>query len=204
MRQALSATLCLAALSACTSVPITSMPKLASIDPATTDFSRVELAVRVSEDFRLHRDGATINVVLSPDGEPPLTLELNLQHSEAPLTSFLERQRGNRFNMLRFDIAPEDAQRASDYRDLVIATRERLEAEGVGGSASFAIGSTGCLAQGANPFQDLRMKFFMRTRPDEEFYPPIREVRIKSADLSEDGETTVSYCDEDDIPRLIE
>lgn len=204
MRQALSATLSLAALTACTSVPITSMPKLASIDPATTDFSRVELAVRVPVDFRLHRDGTTINVALSPDSEPPLTLELNLQHSEAPLTPFLERQRGDRFNMPRFDIADKDAQRASDYRDLVIATRERLKAEGAGGSASFTIGSTGCLAQGANPFQDLRMKFFIRTRPDQEFYPPIREVRIKSADLSEDGEASVSYCDDNDLPRLIE
>ena len=204
MRQAISAFLGLAAIAGCTSVPITSIPKLANIDPATTDFSQVELAVRVSEDFRLHRDGATIDVVLSPDGEPPLTLNLNLQHSEAPLTPVLQRQRGSRFDILRFEIADEDAARASDYRDTVIATRERLKAEGVSGSASFSIGSTGCLAQGANPFQDLRMKFFIRTRPDEAFYPPIKELKIKSADLASEDDSGISFCDETDLPRLID
>lgn len=204
MRQAICSFLGLAILPACTHVPLTSIPKLASIDPATTDFSKVELAVRVPEDFRLHRDGATIKAVLTPEGETPDELNLSLDHSSEPLTPFLERQQGSKFKILRFEIDPADAQRASEFRDRVIATKDRLQAEERGGSASFNVGSTGCLAQDANPFQDLRMKFFIRTTPDERFYPPINEIRISPEDLRKDGDTGISFCDEDDVPRLID
>jgi hypothetical protein len=204
MRQVLGSLIGVAILSACTHVPITSIPKLANIDPETTDLSQVELAVRVPQDFRLHRDGASIEVVLTPEGESPETLKLTLEHSEAPLTPFLIRQQGQRFKILRFELDPADAKRATDYRARVIETKERLKAEGRGGSASFSLGSTGCLAQGANPFQDLRMKFFMRTKPDEEFYPPIKEIRISPEDLREEGDTGISFCDEEDMPRLID
>ena len=60
MRQVLGSLIGAAVLSACTHVPLSSIPKLAQIDPETTDLSQVELAVRVPQDFRLHRDGASI------------------------------------------------------------------------------------------------------------------------------------------------
>ena len=204
MRQVICTLLAIAASTACVNVPLTSIPKLASIDPATTDFSQVELAVRVPEDFRLHRDGATIDVVLTPEGETPQSLNLQLQHSTEPLTPFLKQQAGSKFEITRFEISEEDAAQAADYRTQVIATQERLKAVGRGGSASFSLGSTGCLTPGANPFQDLRMKFFMRTKPDEEFYPPIKELQIRSSDLRGDGEGGISFCDEEDLARLVE
>ena len=204
MRQVISALLGMTVLAACTNVPITSIPKLASIDPATTDFSQVEVAVRVPEDFRLHRDGAKIDVVLTPEGEDPQSLNLELQYSEAPLTPFLMRQEGRGSKIMRFEIDPEDAQRASDYRDQVIATQARLKAVGRGGSASFSIGATGCLTPGANPFQDLKLKYFMRTKPDEEFYPPLKEIQIRASDLRGEAETGLSFCDADDMPRLVD
>lgn len=204
MRQVLGSLIGVAVLSACTHVPLSSIPKLAQIDPETTDLSQVELAVRVPQDFRLHRDGASINVALIPEGGTPETLALQLEHSTAPLTPFLERQQGSKFKILRFELDPEEAKRATDYRTHVIALKEQLRAEGRGGSASFSVGSTGCLSPGANPFQDLRMKFFMRTKPDEEFYPPIKEIRISPEDMRKEGDTGISFCDEEDLPRLID
>ncbi|MEM8616361.1 MAG: hypothetical protein AAGF20_05440 [Pseudomonadota bacterium] len=55
----------LLSLSACTSIPITSMPKLASLDAETMDLSKVELAVRMQDDFDIVPESAVLSVALA-------------------------------------------------------------------------------------------------------------------------------------------
>lgn len=204
MRQILWSYLPFVLLVGCTSIPLTSIPKLAALKPETMELGQLELAVRVQEDFRLYKDGTKLEIILTPEEENAEIIELYLVPSDEPLTPYLLRQAGKRFQMIRFALNPEDVPRITAYREKALAIRTRLEADDRGGEGGFSIASSGCLAKGANPFQDLRMKFFIRTRPDEEFYPPLKEFKISLRETGDKTSYKVGYCVDDDVGRLID
>ena len=109
----------------CTSVPITSYPKLAAMDPETMALENLELAVRMQDDFGVIKDSAVISVSLVHE-ETGETLQRDFILDENPeaLTPVLERNLKSGYVIRRFKMSEETAQDATEYRALVVAERD--------------------------------------------------------------------------------
>lgn len=200
MRQVIIVGLCALGLSACTSIPLTSIPKLSALKPETMALEKVELAVRVQEDFQLYRDGAELR--LGADGQTldePKELALQLVPSEGQLTPYLQREERRGYRIAMFEVNPDDAQDVEAFRQELLA----LKARGTGkNSLSIAAKARGCLANGSNPFQDLRMKLYLRTETNDEFFTLFKEQKL-SFGSTENGGGGMTYCTDEDRPNLL-
>ncbi|CAN0345422.1 unnamed protein product, partial [Chrysoparadoxa australica] len=78
---------CIVMMSACSSVPITSYPKLASMNPETMDMREIEIAVRLQDDFGIIEDSVVIDVSLVHEETGEMLQEqFILEQSPEPLT----------------------------------------------------------------------------------------------------------------------
>jgi|GEM_PF-427669 len=199
MRQVIFAGMCVLGLAACTSIPLTSIPKLSALNPETMALEKVQLAVRVQEDFRLYRDGAEISMgAEGPLLETPRELELELVPSSEPLTPYLQKQERRGYRIAMFEVNPEDAEDIAKFREELLALKARSEGAGEN-DFSIAARARGCLAQGANPFQDLRMKLYLRSDANKEFFTLFKEQRLE---IGGDGKG-ISNCKDEDEPNLL-
>ena len=202
MRQVIYAGLCALGVSACTSIPLTSIPKLAALEPETMALEKVELAVRVQEDFQLYRDGAQLRLGANgPVLEEPKELMLELVPSLEDLTPYLQREERRGYRIAMFEVNPDDAENIRAFREELLALKARSEGKGKN-DLSIAARAHGCLADGSNPFQDLRMKLYLRTGAEKEFFTLFKEQKLKVG-ASGDGQKGISYCDEEDTPNLL-
>lgn len=171
--------LALSLLAGCASVPVASLPKLASISPQDADPAKFEVAVRVPSDFAL------------PEGAVFLTFEF--RHVEAgivrrgtyPLqaiptngTGALTKYRKRGFDVFSFRLAPGDAEIISQMRTDI------AEMGGGPNSRAITLSATAkpCLKQDASPFQPLLVTLFLRRDPAEEYFVLVKETSVPKND----------------------
>lgn len=161
----------------CTSVPITSYPKLASLDPETMALEDIELAVRMQDDFGITEDSAILSVSLVHEktGET-LQRQFILEENPEPLTPVLKRKLKSGYVIRRFRMSEETAQEATEYRALVVAERDAEAGDQHEGTFSASVGF--CMEPGGNPFLDPRMTLFLKTVPDRSFFTMIKETKM--------------------------
>ncbi|MEL8056666.1 MAG: hypothetical protein AAGK66_10955 [Pseudomonadota bacterium] len=161
----------------CTSVPITSYPKLAAMDPETMALENLELAVRMQDDFGVIKDSAVISVSLVHE-ETGETLQRDFILDENPeaLTPVLERNLKSGYVIRRFKMSEETAQDATEYRALVVAERDAETGDQHEGTFSARVGF--CIEPGGNPFLDPRMTLFLKTAPEQSFFTMIKETKM--------------------------
>ena len=164
-------------LASCTSVPITSYPKLASLDLEVMPLEDLELAVRMQDDFGVIEDSAVISVSLVHDetGET-LQRDFILDENPEPLAPVLESKFKSGYVIRRFKMSEETAQEATEYRALVVAERDAEPGDQHEGMFSARVGF--CMEPGGNPFLDPRMTLFLKTAPDQSFFTMIKETKM--------------------------
>jgi len=183
---------CFAVLSitACTSVPITSYPKLASLDPETMDLADVEVAVRMQDDFGVREDSAVLSVSLEhKETGDRVEKSFILEEYDVPLTPVLSRKSKDGYLIKRFRMSPETAEEALAYRTQVISLRNEEPGKQHDGTFGARVGF--CMQPGGNPFLDPRMTLFIKTAPDKDFFTMFKETKM---DLPRDKMEQAKLC----------
>lgn len=169
--------LCIAILSACSSVPITSYPKLASMNPETMDMREIEIAVRLQDDFGITEDSVVIDVSLVHEETGELIQEqFILEQSPEPLTSALERKLKQGYDIHRFRMSRDTGEAITAYRDQIINLRNAEPGDQHEGTFSASAGI--CRNEGANPFLVPRMTLLIRTSPEDDFFTMFKETKV--------------------------
>ncbi|HBF89839.1 MAG TPA: hypothetical protein DDX09_01615, partial [Hyphomonas atlantica] len=87
---------------ACMSVPVTSLPRLAAMDPVSMDANQIEVAVRAPDDFDLPEDGATLVLtVWQEEGDETREELFHLQPVPGSPTEFLTQRAKAGFSIHR-------------------------------------------------------------------------------------------------------
>ncbi len=171
-------------LMGCTSVPITSYPKLASANPETMEMSEVELAVRIQDDFKVRPETALLFLGLrhKETGEE-ISETFIFTEGDAELTPVLEGKQKEGFRIHKFYLDPETAAAAQSFRDKMFAIREQ-EPNAHEGTMTASTGL--CLTEGGNPFLDPRMTLFLRLNSSEDFFTLFKETKTPIDDEMRD------------------
>lgn len=185
----------------CTSIPLSSIPKLASLDPRTADFAQMEVAARIPDDFLIYKDGTLLILELKTRGElsgEDVKHKLVLQPIEDELTPWLKDRHKKGFYIKRFRVNPEDVSTVLAFR----AEAERRAADFPRQNEfNVAAGVNGCLAETANPFRDDRYTVYLRRSPDEDYFTLFRESPLPRSVAGDDG-SGKRHCTDEDKARL--
>ena len=175
--RALFSSLTVGVLTACTSVPITSYPRLASLDIETMDLSEVEIAVRMQDDFAIIPGTAILDVSLVhlETGEK-LEGQFILDENPEPLTRELRSKMKSGYRIYRFHMDDETGEAATRHRDKIVEARNAEPGRQHEGTFSANVGF--CMQPGGNPFLDPRMTLFLRTDPADTFFTMIKETKV--------------------------
>lgn len=204
MRQGLFCLLLASVLFGCTSIPLSSIPKLSSLNPRTADLENFQVAVRTSEENRLYRNGATLEgEIIHPLFDEPRMIDLQLIPSTAPLTPFLEKRQKRGYRVVVFEVDPADAARINGFRQELTRAFDKAPGEGQFSITAFA---KGCLAQNTNPFKDLYTAIYIRPDPSDEFFTLFKNTKVGRLDrrpVREDGSVEDGICTDEDEPDLL-
>lgn len=169
---------------ACTSIPLTSLPRLQGIDPMTVDPGNIEVAVRFEDGLALEDEDVTLDFAFKNGiTEERLGGTFPLEPMDGALTPFLERQADRGGTILRYTLSEEQAEQIRTARTEAL-TWER-QAEGLH-SLSFAAGAKPCLTDDANPFRSLRFSVYLRDDPEKDYFTLLNNQSVDV--LQESGE----------------
>lgn len=172
-----------ACLSACTSIPVTSLPRLASLKPETMDLTEIQIALRVQKGFKLEEDSVSFTLRLT---NPKRSLDeaetFILLTEEAEITPALRARTKPGYVFYQFKIREEDANRATLYREKLLKIKEESAALNAGSkdnSLGINVNFKPCLIPGENPFRDPRITVFLRPTQSEDYFIFIKERAFK-------------------------
>lgn len=165
----------LAALVACTSVPVASLPKLAALDPVAMDASQIEVAVRAPDDYDLPEDGATLVLtVWQEEGDRTREELFHLKPVPGGLTAFLTKRSKAGFAFHRLRIDPKDAPRMDEFRAHMLSLKDAPGQK----SLSVSVTTRPCLKPGANPFKDPRIAIYLRPTREDDYFTLVKERSV--------------------------
>lgn len=164
-------------LSSCGAVPLTSLPSLARIDPRTTDFSVMMVALAAPRSIKAVEGSVHVEFKSQVDDTPERTDTFVLAPTTAPidLTDMVGTLRESE-SLSVYALPPEEAARLTIARDRLIAERA------AGHKVTASIGVTArsfCLA-GVVPTGDLLVTTYLRTSETQRFVPLARDFDLAS------------------------
>lgn len=175
-------------LSACSSIPITNIPKLMRLDPETISIGDVEMAIRLRDGFQIQDNGAVLKISIENEASAEKYAErFILEQSAEPLTPYLLRKQKDGYVVHRFMMTEEAVARATKLRENAFKMRESSTEKN---SVTISAFSKFCLKPGANPFTDLPITFFIRTDPKKKFYTLFKERKLSI----KGGDGKIVYC----------
>jgi len=140
------------------------------------EFAVVEVAARAQSAFRLSRDDARLMIVASdPSDTPVLDETFYLRADEGIESRYLRDQRKDGYDMITYGLAPEDSTRILEVRQQLAALKAAAPGEN---KLSIDAYVTGCLKDGYETPDALRLTFFLRIRPNEDFFPLFNEMAL--------------------------
>lgn len=175
-------------LVSCSTIPITTIPKLMALDPETIDIGDVEMAIRLGDDFRIKNKSAMLKISIENKASAQKYAErFILEHSTEPLTPFLLRKQKDGYAVYRFKMTEEAVERATTLRENAYKMRKNSRKKN---SVTISASAKFCLKSGANPFTDLAFTFFIRTNPNKKFYTLFKERKLPI----KGGDGKIIYC----------
>ncbi|ABD09163.1 conserved hypothetical protein [Rhodopseudomonas palustris HaA2] len=183
---AAAAVLAVAALTACSSVPVTSMVKLARTDLATADPAALRIAVRLPQGLRPRRVTLRIAVAVGADKREQAFVLADLD-DPAELLS-LAGEVTNDTMIYAFRIAPADVPRVLALRDEMAAHK----AKGERGSLTLGVGAEACRI-GALPAKAL-ITSYLKTERAGDFFPLTRDVDLRKDVPKEAAPERIPLC----------
>jgi hypothetical protein len=183
---AAAAVLSVAALTACSSVPVTSMVKLARTDLAATDPAALRIAVRLPQGLRPRRVTLRITLAVGAEKREQAFVLADLD-DPAELLS-LAGEVTKHTAIYAFRIAPADVPRVLAVRDEMAA----LKAKGERGSLALGVGAEACRT-GALPAKTL-VTTYLKTERAGDFFPLVRDVDLRKEAPQEAAPERIPLC----------
>lgn len=168
------------ALTACSTVPLTSLPKLMRLDPETVDFADLAMGASYPEGFELVGDTTRIFIGFTDPATDTLVseaMEFRLASDEVPPRLARERRRGRKVGV--YAVSAGEVARMESFRTRLLAARgegdEKLD-------GSFSASVFPCALEQGLTFADFRPTLYLRTDPDGEFFTLFRKMDFKTDD----------------------
>lgn len=164
-------------LSSCGAVPLTSLPSLARIDPRTTDFSVMMVALAAPRPIKAVEGSVHVEFKSRIDDAPEQTDTFVLALTTAPvdLTDMVGSLRDGD-SLVVYALPPEEASRLTAARDRLIAER----AAGHKVTASIGVTARSFCQAGGMPAGDLLVTTYLRTSETRRFVPLVRDFDLAS------------------------
>ncbi|WP_322515559.1 hypothetical protein SR870_21670 [Rhodopseudomonas palustris] len=183
---AVAAILTVAALTACSSVPLTSMVKLARTDLAATDPAALRIAVRLPQGLRPRRVTLRITLAVGAEKREQTFVLADLDDPAELLSLAGEVTRDT--TIYAFRIAPADVPRVLALRDEMAAHK----AKGERGSLTLGVGADACRI-GALPAKAL-ITTYLKTERAGDFFPLTRDVDLRKDVPKEAAPERIPLC----------
>ena len=166
-------------LPACTSVPLTSLPKLRGLKPETVDMKQLEMAVRLPAGIGIVKDSAALDVSLKNGEGGELTKKMILQDPIPQLTDYLTRKQGRDHRIYRFKLTGEQLAEAESFRKEALEFSETFEGQT---SSHFSAAAGFCSYDPEALYKGVTMTFYIRTKSDKEFFKLFKERAVTFKD----------------------
>ncbi|MGX7743928.1 hypothetical protein [Rhodopseudomonas parapalustris] len=166
-----AAVLWLGALTACSSIPVTTMVKLARTDLSATDPSALRIAVRLPQGLRPRRVTLRITIAVGSDKREEAFVLTELDDPAELLSLAGEVTNGTM--IYAFRIAPADVPKLLAVRDQMAAHK----AKGERGSLTIGVGAEACRI-GALPARTL-ITTYLKTEQPGDFFPLTRDIDLR-------------------------
>ncbi len=179
-------------ISACSTIPITNLPKLAALSPQTFDFSKAKIAVRIEEGFRVD-DGDVKLVANLYNGrtQENISETFDMVVTSKPVSPFLHGQMRSGFDVYGLSFAEKDNDRVLAFRDafsnIVEQDRnanDKVSSQQEKNSFSLSVTTQGCLEVGSNPFQKMAVKIYLKPSEEKDYFTFVKEQKIDLAALN--------------------
>jgi len=167
-------------IAACTSIPLTSLPKLAGLDAMTLDPADIEVAVGFQEGLALSDDAVTLEFEFT-NGLSGQRLGgiFPLEPLQGPLTPFLTKKTANGRSVLRFGLTEAQAEEIRNARAIAMTWPKDPDQQH---SLSFSAGAKPCLTENANPFRALQFSVYLQSDPEKDFFTMVKNKRLELDD----------------------
>ena len=181
-------------LTACASVPLMSLPKLAALDPETLDIDKIELAVRLDDTVGIKKDSAQLFIKIENEKtNKDLQHRLVLNVRETDLTPFLQKKERSGYTVHRFKLTPEQAKTAEGFRQDALDMRDTY---GKDLKSKLAAQVAFCQFKDGPSLDKFNMTFYVRTNPNKDFFTLFKKQEIQfSAEKKAKIEASPVYCD---------
>lgn len=180
------AALALGVLTACSSVPVTSMVKLARTDLSTTDPAVLRIAVRLPQGLRPRRVTLRITMAVGSDRREQAFVLADLDDPGELLS--LAGEVTNDTMIYAFRIAPADVPRLLAVRDELAAHK----AKGERGSLTIGVGAEACRLS-TLPAKTL-ITTYLKTERGGDFFPLTRDVDLRKDVPKEAAPERIPLC----------
>lgn len=188
---ALAAAVLALSVGACSHVPVTSLPQLASLDLDTADLSVLRAAVRAPQEIAPVPGGAFVTMSYWRPGEEgaKTTIQAALEVDADPraLAALRDEAReGQRITVFRLT---EDGRRKLEAaRSTALALKSDELAKGRRLHGSLAVSAEGCV-RSPLPSGPLLLSTYLRLKPGGDFVPLVVDVDLRSL-LAQSGSGT--------------
>ena len=154
-------------LSACTSIPISSMYSLSKIDPMKADPEQIRVAIRTNKAVNVTRDGAQIAMSFkAEDHNINEAFEFDVQLTNAPmLTPKLTNGLRPDEQVTVMSLSPEDARTMRDYQQRLF----KYKSSDVKGQGSFTLKLGNLCLDKPLPEGDIPLTLFLKTGSNEDY-----------------------------------
>ncbi len=178
-------------LASCGAVPLTSLPSLARIDPRTTDFSVMMVALAAPRSIEAVPGSVRVEFKSRVDEEPEKTDTFSLAPTTAPvdLTDMVGTLRESE-SLSIYALPPEEASRLTAARDRLISER----AAGHKVTASIGVTARSFCLSGGVPTGNLLVTTYLRTSETQRFVPLLRDFDLASQPDLAAGLRTLPPC----------
>lgn len=140
------------------------------------EFAVVEVAARTQSAFRVAPDEARLMIsAADPEGVPVLDETFRLRPDDGIESAYLRAETRTGYSMSTFSLAEEDSGRMLQLRQRLAALKAAAPGEN---ELSINAYVSGCLQEGFETPDALRLTFFLRIRPNEEFFPLLSEMEL--------------------------
>jgi len=140
------------------------------------EFEVVEVAARTQSAFRVNPDEARLMIsAADPDGVPVLDETFRLRANGTIESNYLRAETRAGYDISTFSLAEEDAGRILRVRQRLAALKAAAPGEN---QLSINAYVSGCLRDGYETPDALRLTFFLRIRPNEDFFPLLSEMEL--------------------------
>lgn len=168
-------------VAACSHVPISSLPQLATLDLETEDLTVLRAAVRAPKEIAPVPGGAFVVMSYWRQGEEArktvVQATLEMETDPKALAALKEEERaGMRITVFR--LTDEGRRKLEAARSAALALKSDELAKGRRASGSLAVSAEGCV-RGALPAGPLLLSTYLRLKPGGNFVTLIQDIDLR-------------------------